>query len=168
QNPIAHVKSVRVPRAVGVIPLGTRPCLHVDAADSPAPVPSGTPGAAVAAAARRGSAALPGRYNRPRRHAIRRGGIRTMAVPPGVREATFADALAEMRSIVGNEWVFDAPEDLHTYRDFCSVLWGEPEERVASAAVAPAGVEEVQAVVRIANERGIPLYPISTGRNLGY
>src|SRR5690606_737268 len=101
-------------------------------------------------------------------HGIRRGGIRTMAVPPGVSEAVFADALAEMRSIVGDEWVFTEPEDLNTYRDFYSVLWGEPEERVASAAVAPASVEEVQAIVRIANEGRIPLYPISTGRNLGY
>jgi len=34
--------------------------------------------------------------------------------------------------------------------------------------VAPAKVEEVQQVVRIANKYGIPLYPISTGRNLTY
>ena len=34
--------------------------------------------------------------------------------------------------------------------------------------MAPANVEEVQAVVRAANARGIPIYPISTGRNLGY
>lgn len=91
-----------------------------------------------------------------------------MTVPQGVSPATFADGLAEMRSAVGEEWVFTAPEDLNTYRDFYSVLWDEPEERVASAAVAPANVEEVQAVVRAANERRIPIYPISTGRNLGY
>ena len=91
-----------------------------------------------------------------------------MATPPGMSEATFADGLAEMRSAVGADWVFTTPEDLHTYRDFYSVLWDEPEERVASAAVAPANVEEVQAVVRAANARGIPIYPISTGRNLGY
>lgn len=91
-----------------------------------------------------------------------------MTVPQGISPATFADGLAEMRSAVGGEWVFTTPEDLHTYRDFYSVLWDEPEERLASAAVAPANVEEVQAVVRIANERRLPIYPISTGRNLGY
>src|SRR5690554_2873868 len=91
-----------------------------------------------------------------------------MTVPQGISPATFADGLAEMRSAVGGEWVFTTPEDLHTYRDFYSVLWDEPEERLASAAVAPANVEEVQAVVRIANERRVPIYPISTGRNLGY
>src|SRR5690606_31899216 len=41
-------------------------------------------------------------------------------------------------------------------------------ERVASAAVAPTTVEQVQAIVRTANKYQIPLYPISTGRNLAY
>src|SRR5688572_8351204 len=91
-----------------------------------------------------------------------------MSTPQGISAQVFADGLAEMRSAVGAEWVFTSAEDMHTYRDFYSVLWDEPEERVASAAVAPANVEEVQAVVRAANARGIPLYPISTGRNLGY
>ncbi len=91
-----------------------------------------------------------------------------MTLPKGINAQVFADGLAEMRSAVGAEWVFTSEEDLHTYRDFYSVLWDEPDERVASAAVAPANVEEVQAVVRAANQRGIPVYPISTGRNLGY
>jgi hypothetical protein len=52
--------------------------------------------------------------------------------------------------------------------DSYSIFWGEPEERVASAAVAPASVEEVQKVVRIANKYKVALYPISTGRNLTY
>ena len=46
--------------------------------------------------------------------------------------------------------------------------WGEPEERVASAAVAPQTLEQVQAVVRTANQYKVPLYAISTGRNLAY
>lgn len=91
-----------------------------------------------------------------------------MVTPNTMTEADFADGLEEMRSIVGSEWVFDQPADLNTYRDFYSVLWGEPEEKLASAAIAPASVEEVQAIVRAAGERNMPLYPISTGRNLGY
>jgi (+)-pinoresinol hydroxylase len=91
-----------------------------------------------------------------------------MPTPNGMTPAQFADAVAEMRSVVGAEWVFDQPAELNTYRDFYSVAWGEAEERLASAAVAPDSAEEVQAIVRIANQRGIPLYPISTGRNLGY
>lgn len=91
-----------------------------------------------------------------------------MRTPPGVSAATFADGIAEMKSAVGEEWVFTSDPDVDTYRDFYSVLWGEEDERIASAAVAPKTVEEVQAVVRAANARGIPLYPVSTGRNLGY
>ena len=45
---------------------------------------------------------------------------------------------------------------------------GRARGEVASAAVAPDTVEQVQAIVRIANRYKIPLYTISTGRNLGY
>src|SRR6185312_166232 len=41
-------------------------------------------------------------------------------------------------------------------------------EYIPSGAVAPIEVGQVQQIVRIANESGIPLWPISTGRNLGY
>ncbi|MBF8270800.1 MAG: pchF 4, partial [Gammaproteobacteria bacterium] len=91
-----------------------------------------------------------------------------MAIPPGISDKDFTATLDAFRAVVGAEWVFTADEDVALYRDAYSPYWGEPEERVASAAVAPATVEEVQAVVRAANARRIPLYPISTGRNLAY
>jgi 4-cresol dehydrogenase (hydroxylating) len=89
-------------------------------------------------------------------------------IPPGLSEAQFARALSAFAAAVGAEHVFSSPEDTALYRDAYSPLWDQPGERLASAAVAPASVEEVQAVVRIANEHGVPLYPISTGKNLGY
>ena len=91
-----------------------------------------------------------------------------MATPPGISAADFAEAIARFKAAIGAEWVFTSDEDVALYRDAYSPLMGEPEERVASAAVAPASVEEVQAVVKIANALRVPLYPISTGRNLGY
>ena len=91
-----------------------------------------------------------------------------MAIPPGVSESDFAAALQEFRAAVGDEWVFTSDEDVALYRDAYSPYWNEPEERVASAAVAPETVEQVQAIVRAANARRVPLYPISTGRNLAY
>jgi FAD/FMN-containing dehydrogenase len=91
-----------------------------------------------------------------------------MRVPPGVAQSDFAEALTRFETALGKQWVFTSEEDVDLYRDAFSPLWGEPEERVASAAVAPVRVEEVQEVVRIANRYRIPLYPISTGRNLGY
>jgi 4-cresol dehydrogenase (hydroxylating) len=80
----------------------------------------------------------------------------------------FQVALRRIREVVGNGWVFSSDEDVELYRDAYSPLWGESEERVASAAVAPIAVEEIQAIVKIANEYRLPLYPISTGKNLTY
>ncbi len=91
-----------------------------------------------------------------------------MAVPPGISERDFSTALQEFANAIGADWVFKSDEDLKLYRDAYSPFWGEPEERLASAAVAPASVEQVQAIVRIANKHKIPLWTISTGRNLGY
>jgi 4-cresol dehydrogenase (hydroxylating) len=91
-----------------------------------------------------------------------------MAVPPGMSAADFARALERFTRIVGAEWVFTSDEDTALYRDAYSPMAGEPEEKVASAAIAPESAEQVQAVVRVANEFRVPLYSISTGRNLGY
>ena len=91
-----------------------------------------------------------------------------MPIPPGVSEQDFKRALDRFTRVVGDQWVFTSDEDVALYRDAYSPLWSEHEERVASAAVAPDSAEQVQEIVRIANEFRVPLYPISTGRNLGY
>jgi FAD/FMN-containing dehydrogenase len=91
-----------------------------------------------------------------------------MALPPGISASQFSRILREFESVVGSEWVFSSDQDVGLYRDSYSIYWGEEEERVASAAVAPSNVEDVQQIVRIANRYGVPLYPISTGRNLTY
>jgi FAD/FMN-containing dehydrogenase len=91
-----------------------------------------------------------------------------MAVPPGLTEPEFARALGEFAQAVGDQWVFSSDEDIDLYRDAYSPLYGEAEDPVPSAAVAPSNVEQVQAVVRIANRYQIPLWTIATGRNLGY
>jgi 4-cresol dehydrogenase (hydroxylating) len=88
--------------------------------------------------------------------------------PPGLSERDFTTALGRIEEVVGREWLFTNDEDVALYRDAYSPLWGEDQERFASAAVAPISVEEIQAIVRIANEYRLPLYPISTGRNLTY
>jgi 4-cresol dehydrogenase (hydroxylating) len=91
-----------------------------------------------------------------------------MRTVPEVPAARYAEALQEFERIVGKENVYTSDEDLDLYRDGYSILWGEPEERIAAGAVAPASVEQVQSIVKAANKFGIPLYAISTGRNLGY
>jgi 4-cresol dehydrogenase (hydroxylating) len=91
-----------------------------------------------------------------------------MTVPPGMTERDFERALERFAAVVGREWVFSSDADVALYRDAYSPLWSEEQEKVASAAVAPDSAEQVQEIVRIANEFRVPLYPISTGRNLGY
>jgi len=91
-----------------------------------------------------------------------------MALPPGVAQRDFSRAIEELANALGREWVFTSEEDLKLYRDAYSPFYGEAEDRVASAAVAPDSTEQVQAIVRIANKYKLPLWTISTGRNLGY
>ncbi|WLH14790.1 FAD-binding oxidoreductase [Pseudomonas hefeiensis] len=80
----------------------------------------------------------------------------------------YNQAIDSFRKTVGSEWVFTSKEDLSTYRDPYSVIWDEPGEVLPLAAVAPGNVEHVQEIVRAANEHGVALYTISTGKNLGY
>ena len=92
-----------------------------------------------------------------------------MAVlPPGVSQRDFSAAIAQFQSAVGKDWVFTSDPDVALYRDAYSPAWGQAEERLASAAVAPDSTEQVQQIVRTANIYKIPLFPISTGKNLGY
>jgi FAD/FMN-containing dehydrogenase len=91
-----------------------------------------------------------------------------MTTPPGVSEADFATAIDQFADAVGEQWVFTSDEAVSTYRDAYSPMWDEADEKVASAAVAPETVEQIQQIVRIANRYSIPLYTISTGRNLAY
>lgn len=91
-----------------------------------------------------------------------------MRTPPGLSERQFRQAVNRFIREVGEENVYIEDEDVDLYRDAYSPFWGQEEERIASAAIAPENVEEVQAVMRIANEFRVPVYPISTGRNLAY
>src|ERR1700734_2987191 len=91
-----------------------------------------------------------------------------MRVPPGVNPADFSAALDQFEKVVGKDWVITSDDDLDTYRDSYSPFWHEAEDRVPSAAVAPSTVEDVQAAVKIANTYKIPLWTISTGKNLAY
>ncbi len=92
-----------------------------------------------------------------------------MAVlPPGVSAEQFESAVTAFKTAVGNDWVFTSDEDIHPYRDHFSYIKDQPDELIPSAAVGPDSVEQVQAIVRIANEFKIPLYSISTGKNFAY
>ena len=88
-----------------------------------------------------------------------------LVLPQGITETAFEQALEAFRGVVGSEWVFSTDEDRDTYLDHFGF---DTAAHVASAAVAPISVAEIQAIVRIANERSVPLWPISRGKNFGY
>jgi 4-cresol dehydrogenase (hydroxylating) len=90
----------------------------------------------------------------------------TEVLPPGLSEREWAGALAAFKSALGRDAVLSSAQDLAGFRD----PYGPPgaDEHVASAVVMPASVEEVQAVVRIANEYSVPLWTFSQGRNNAY
>ena len=91
-----------------------------------------------------------------------------MPLPPGVSARDFGNALRRLEQAVGKEWVFSSEEDVNLYRDSYSPFWQENEEPIPSAAVAPESVEQVQEIVQIANTYKLPLWTVSTGKNLGY
>src|SRR5688572_18649294 len=87
-------------------------------------------------------------------------------LPPQVLASDFDKALREFRNALGRQWVFDSDEDRHSYTDHFSL--GDPNEHEPSAAVAPASVPELQAVLKVANRYKIPVWPISMGKNFAY
>jgi (+)-pinoresinol hydroxylase len=91
-----------------------------------------------------------------------------MILPPGISQRRFASALREFEQIVGKDWVFSAEEDLATYRDSYSPYWDEKDDRIPPVALCPANVEQVRALLKVANTFRVPLWPVSTGKNLGY
>jgi 4-cresol dehydrogenase (hydroxylating) len=89
-----------------------------------------------------------------------------LILPPGVSAAQFDQALAAFRRIVGDDYVFATDEDRDTYLD--PYAPGDGATHAASAGVAPKTVEEIQALLKVANEHKVPLWPISRGKNFGY
>ena len=99
-------------------------------------------------------------------HAADQGNRMSERLPPGVTPEKFALAFKEFRAIVGAQWASSSQADRETYHDPFNA--GDPLEFVAGGFVAPLNVEEVQAVVRAAGKHGVPLWPVSTGKNLAY
>jgi 4-cresol dehydrogenase (hydroxylating) flavoprotein subunit len=89
-----------------------------------------------------------------------------LTLPPRISPVQFDAALKAYAGVVGKDWVLASDQDRDAYSDIYAP--GSEEEWPASAAVAPATVEEIQAVVRLANEHKTPLWPVSRGKNLGY
>lgn len=87
-------------------------------------------------------------------------------LPPGLTEEAFARALDEFREAIGPEWVFDSEADRASYLDPFDI--GDQDAHASSAALAPSGVEDLRAILEIANRYRVPLWPVSMGKNFAY
>ena len=87
-------------------------------------------------------------------------------LPPGVSGDAFQQALDGFRAAVGAQWVFTSEDDRASYIDPFAL--GDGLDHAASAAVAPASVEELAAILKVANRYRVPLWPVSMGKNFAY
>src|SRR5579863_1325993 len=87
----------------------------------------------------------------------------TTRIPPG---ETLEPALRDLAQALGAGNVLLDEDTLAAYRDpFQPPAW---DDYRASAVVTPHSVEEIQAVVAIANRHRLPLWTVGQGRNNGY
>ncbi|KAI0200656.1 hypothetical protein F4808DRAFT_427412 [Astrocystis sublimbata] len=99
---------------------------------------------------------------------------RGIVLPPGTEEPVFRNAIDELRGQLGLDQVALNDQDLQdgwymehpNTHDMMHVV--DEEEFMPSAMVYPSNTEEVQQVVKWANNHRIPIFPISMGRNFGY
>src|SRR5438128_2544353 len=84
----------------------------------------------------------------------------------GMTKTNFSAALGALRSIVGAEWVFADETAITPYKN--AIIPDVGGKHVPIGAVAPATVEQVQQIVEVANRYKMPLWPVSTGKNMGY
>jgi 4-cresol dehydrogenase (hydroxylating) len=88
----------------------------------------------------------------------------TVVVPDGVSERQMERALDAIRAEIGAENVHVGEATLEFRDPFWPANWDQYE---ASAFIQPDTVEQIQAVLRIANEYRVPIWTSSTGRNNG-
>lgn len=89
----------------------------------------------------------------------------TRPLPPGHDQTSLHAGLRAMAQVVGDAHVYTSDEHLAAFRDPYSM---DAADFIPAAGVAPASVEEVQAVVKIANEHKLPLWVVSGGKNYCY
>lgn len=87
-------------------------------------------------------------------------------IPPGVTEAELDQAFAAFAAAIGAEKVATDAAALEDFQDPFQVPG--TATNVPSGVVSPTSVEDVQAIVRLANEYRVPLWPIGRGKNNGY
>jgi 4-cresol dehydrogenase (hydroxylating) flavoprotein subunit len=86
--------------------------------------------------------------------------------PPGMPEPDFQQALAAFRAIAGQNAVLVGDGAAQPYLD--PFAPGDAHAYEASAIVLVSNVEQLRAVLGVANQYSVPLWSVSTGRNFAY
>ena len=92
--------------------------------------------------------------------------VGTRPVPPGLSLADVEAAIGRLVAELGEEKVLTGAAELAEFRDPFQLATSD--DYLASAVVLPTTVEEIQAIVAIANETKVPLWTHGQGRNNGY
>ena len=87
-------------------------------------------------------------------------------LPQGVSKADFLAAIARFEQIVGPENVLTAEGRLTPY--YKTMMPVDDAAYATSAVLQPTTTEQVQAIVKVCDEFGVPVWPTSTGSNFGY
>lgn len=89
-----------------------------------------------------------------------------IALPKGVSEANFDKAIAEFKKILGADNVLTSAEQLTPYRK--TMMPVSDDAHAPSAALVATEVAQIQKIVAVCNKYKVPVWTISTGKNLGY
>src|SRR5262249_30927564 len=90
-------------------------------------------------------------------------GERPLPLPSGLSSPNFDSACRELRGVVGADWVLTADDRLMNYADPYSP--GVAADYAPAGVVLPASVEEVRAVLGVANRYGLALWATSLRPN---
>jgi hypothetical protein len=88
-------------------------------------------------------------------------------LPEGLSEQQFDEVLDILRGVVGKDAVIVGDEHRVRYGDPFQFETGEADVGGSSCALTPQSVEQVQEIVKIANEWKLTLWTFSRGKNLG-
>jgi 4-cresol dehydrogenase (hydroxylating) len=89
-----------------------------------------------------------------------------VALPQGIAASDLAVAIEKFKTILGPQSVLTDETQLVPYM---KIMMSVEEDRHApSAALIATEVEQIQKIVGVCNEHKVPIWPISTGKNLGY
>jgi 4-cresol dehydrogenase (hydroxylating) flavoprotein subunit len=87
-------------------------------------------------------------------------------LPAGLSAERFTSALKEFRQVLGAEHVIAEHERLLPYLKLMVPV--DAAAHAPSAVVLPGSLDELQRLLAVCNRHGVPVWPVSTGRNFGY